>query len=217
MFCPRCGRPVSEAANFCGGCGLPKAEIARLNAEKEKEMQTPQVPTAPVVPPVDTDDVHATITRLENDLNGVEPVMFQPTEETKADTDHNSSEESENSEGADYQPKTNSQPTGQSQYSAGAPGYDYTAQAQKSTYNSLYEPAANNSLNQNLSTVDYIWMMLISAIPFIGLFYMIYLAFIQDANVNKRSYARASLIIGVFSAVIAIVFIFGIVTSQIMR
>ena len=31
MFCPRCGRPVSRTANFCGGCGLPKAEIERMS------------------------------------------------------------------------------------------------------------------------------------------------------------------------------------------
>ena len=27
MFCPRCGRAVSEKANFCGGCGLSRGEI----------------------------------------------------------------------------------------------------------------------------------------------------------------------------------------------
>ena len=29
MFCPRCGRAVNAEANFCGGCGLSKAEIER--------------------------------------------------------------------------------------------------------------------------------------------------------------------------------------------
>ena len=38
MFCPRCGRPVSRAANFCGGCGLPKAEIERMSQPEQVDI-----------------------------------------------------------------------------------------------------------------------------------------------------------------------------------
>ena len=30
MFCPRCGRAINENANFCGGCGLSRAEIEKF-------------------------------------------------------------------------------------------------------------------------------------------------------------------------------------------
>ena len=35
MICPRCKRPVSDSANFCGGCGLPRAEIERFYRQQE--------------------------------------------------------------------------------------------------------------------------------------------------------------------------------------
>ena len=42
MFCPRCGRAVNDTSNFCGGCGLSRAEI-----EKYVVKTTPQPEPAP--------------------------------------------------------------------------------------------------------------------------------------------------------------------------
>ncbi len=44
MFCPRCGRPVSDSANFCGGCGLPRAEIIKQLNRHREAMKTPEIP-----------------------------------------------------------------------------------------------------------------------------------------------------------------------------
>ena len=63
-----------------------------------------------------------------------------------------------------------------------------------------------------VSTVDFIWMMVISAIPVIGFIYLIYLA-LQNDNTNKRSYARATLILSIFAVVISIVFSVGFMLS----
>ena len=57
-----------------------------------------------------------------------------------------------------------------------------------------------------------IWMLLISSIPVVGLIYLIYLA-IQDNNTNKRSYARATLIISLFAVVVSFVFIIGFIIA----
>ncbi|MBR2503982.1 MAG: hypothetical protein IKB62_07655, partial [Oscillospiraceae bacterium] len=66
----------------------------------------------------------------------------------------------------------------------------------------------------NLSTVDFIWMMIIAGIPVVGLIYLIVLAF-QNDNTNKRSYARASLIISIFASIIGMVFVLGFLLSAI--
>ena len=55
MFCPRCGRPVSDIANFCGGCGLPKAEIEKAYREKAEQMPAPVA--APDNEPVNIEEI----------------------------------------------------------------------------------------------------------------------------------------------------------------
>ena len=37
MYCPRCGLPVSDNANFCGGCGLPRAEILKYSRNNSSD------------------------------------------------------------------------------------------------------------------------------------------------------------------------------------
>lgn len=69
--------------------------------------------------------------------------------------------------------------------------------------------------DQNLSTVDFIWMIVLSGLPIVGLIYLIYMS-LQNDNINKRSYARAMLIISVFSVVIALVFFVGIIAANII-
>ncbi|MBP1552270.1 MAG: hypothetical protein J6C04_08330, partial [Oscillospiraceae bacterium] len=87
-------------------------------------------------------------------------------------------------------------------------GSQYGSTSQTASYSSYTPPAKN----ENLSTVDFIWMLLISSIPVVGLIYLIYLA-IQDNNTNKRSYARATLIISLFAVVVSFVFIMGFIIA----
>ena len=49
MFCPRCGRAINENANFCGGCGLSRAEIEKfVQASKvTNEAAQPEEPVNP--------------------------------------------------------------------------------------------------------------------------------------------------------------------------
>ena len=270
MFCPRCGRPVSETANFCGGCGLPKAEILRLNSEKVAKAQPAPVQTPPIIQqPVDTKEVNDTIDQLTQDLSGLNPMdpQLTATEPVNEETPQivlshqptrlpedisplapNRDEYDESGYGQDKieQPKTEvipqatqapkvedipqAQPIfkenaqGQGAYnSQGKSAYETVTPTQAGTQTQYGSASSWNTApaqpfqgDQNLSTVDFIWVMILSMIPVVGMFYMIYLAFVQDKNINKRSYARASLIISVFAAVIGIVFFVGLVGSQLI-
>ena len=52
-------------------------------------------------------------------------------------------------------------------------------------------------------------MLVLSSLPVIGLIYIIYLA-VQNNNINKRSFARATLIVSLFAFVVAFVFMIGV-------
>ena len=52
-------------------------------------------------------------------------------------------------------------------------------------------------------------MLVLSSLPVIGLIYLIYLA-VQNNNINKRSFARATLIVAAFAFVITFVFAIGV-------
>ena len=187
MFCPRCGRPVNPEANFCGGCGLSKVEI-------EKYMQQQQ---------------------QQNQAAGAEDSAQQPE-----NTDCNSADCScgtQQTESADSRAYSNAQnrenaantytaaPNGTAGYTQGADRTDRYSQPESS------KPCKD----QNLSTVDFIWMIVLSGLPVIGLVYLIYMS-LQNDNINKRSYARAMLIVSVFSVVIALVFFVGIIAANII-
>ena len=116
-------------------------------------------------------------------------------------------------------------PETETTYSYTAPeGAEYHYTAQTNPANNPTQPVAEPvqttaeykaekpAKSENLSTVDFIWMMLISSIPLVGLIYIIYLA-IQNNNTNKRSYARATLIISLFAAIVGIVFTLGFMIS----
>jgi len=226
MFCPRCGRPVSDIANFCGGCGLPKAEIERYNANIQQQMQSPAVQPAPAIEPVDVNELNSTINMLEKELTEDSAVTNYTTEHTE-DTNNigdvitpsdfvrqelaAEQKKAEEMKAAATYEQTNY--TQQSAYSYSAP-----KAPEYSTWSSSQTPAQEElpQTSENLSTVDFLWMMILGGIPVFGLFYMIYLGFVQDENSNKRSYARANLIIAVFSFVLSMVFMVGILMSNFM-
>lgn len=196
MFCPRCGRAINENANFCGGCGLSRVEIEKF-AQTAKVAEAPAQPTQPAAEVPFGSIVNEPV---------AEPVA-EPAE-TVAETCAAQCETET--------PEAEAKPTAQTgSYTAPAGAeYHYTAQnnpansTDSSTQYSYTAPQTPVKKSENLSTVDFIWMMVISAIPVIGLIYIIYLA-IQDNNTNKRSYARATLIIAAFSALVGIVFALG--------
>ena len=65
-----------------------------------------------------------------------------------------------------------------------------------------------------LSTLDFLLMMIISGIPFIGLIYLVYLA-VQDNNITKRSYGRACLILAFIGVFVGLLFALGFVLAAI--
>ena len=188
MFCPRCGRQLSDTANFCGGCGLSKAEI---------EKYTRPAQPAPTVAPAE----QTTIADIVNDADfaAAGTVTDQPAEtETVVET-----------------PVTETAPVQETQPAYKAPEASYHYSYVNNTQPTQPVQPAVPAKNENLSTVDFIWMLLISSIPVVGLVYLIYLA-IQDNNTNKRSYARATLIIAVFAVVISLVFAIGFLIAGVM-
>ena len=223
MICPRCGRLVGEAANFCGGCGLPKAEIIRINNERQQQMATPAVPPAEEMNNVDITELNATVSQLENDLNGTAPVTDYTTDTAKDTTEdvftpsdfiqNETAQEKAAAEGNPY--------AGQSEYSANAPQrpqYSYTQKTESYTAPAQQPVSAwdgEDEKEEPLTTVDFIWMMLISSIPFVGLFYLIYLGFIQTESKTKASFARATFIISIFAFLMVFVFMAGLFATQI--
>lgn len=216
MFCPRCGRAINENANFCGGCGLSRAEIEKfVQASKvTNEAAQPEEPVNPtpaaqpeiIAEPVVAEVVAETETVVEPAAETetvVEPVAEVVTEaETTAKTAEQTTETSYKytaPEGAEYHYTAQTNPAN----STTATSYTYAQPTGASAY-STEKPVKS----ENLSTVDFIWMMLISSIPVVGIIYIIYLA-IQNNNTNKRSYARATLIIALFGTIVGIVFGLG--------
>ena len=202
MFCPRCGRSVSETSNFCGGCGLSRAEIEKYIVKTE-----PQAEAAQPQPEVKAEPQTVSWESA--------PAQEAPKAENFAETKAEEAKDIKSTEyHYSYKTATEAQPKAE-------PGYSYTTadsvqaepKAEPKAEYSYAEPVKEVK-NENLSTVDFIWMMIISGIPVVGLVYLIYLAF-QNDNTNKRSYARASLIISVFASVISIVFIIGFMLSGI--
>ena len=191
MFCPRCGRQVSDTANFCGGCGLPRADIVKANAKPVTESEVR--------------DVHETISQLEDDLSGLNPVTDYTTDfNTNSNTEDKSFVQMEmENEGADEHREV-------PQYEYKAPEYRPEEDNDLYTRNTtVYE----SSEETRVSTTDFVIMILLSSIPIIGLIYLFYQAFGQKTNSTKRSYARAVLLLGLFGLVTTMAFSFGIAMS----
>lgn len=194
MFCPRCGRAINENANFCGGCGLSRAEIEKhINASATVEQPAEPVVCEPVAEPVVTETPAEEAPVAET--VAVETVAEPVTEETETTYSYTAPE------GAEYHYTAQTNPANNS---TSQTSYTYTEPVQTTTTFAAETPVKS----ENLSTVDFIWMMLISSIPVVGLIYIIYLA-IQNNNTNKRSYARATLIIALFGTIVGIVFGLG--------
>ena len=210
MFCPRCGRPVSDAANFCGGCGLPKSEIIKMTQIAEP------APVAEITAPeIDITDINSTISQLEGDLTGINPVENYTTE-APVNTNKVEDDFSVNENIAQEKPVdtiyneiySSTVESAQSDYSLNAPKYPYYEQPSQ-------PEAVKLEAYEKLTTVDFIWMLLISGIPVIGFIYLLYTAFVQT-NDTKRAWARATLIVAVFAFVLAMVFSMGIMMSSFM-
>lgn len=209
MFCPRCGKAVNDNANFCGGCGLAKSEINRITTPSAP----PSAPLTTTVPseeitPIDILPV-SDPRDAQNDCNFTisDTIATTPTE-----SDMPVLEGMEQTESS-YEEKTTS-------YSASYDnqnGYNYAVNSTQATYggNDVAPPTADPK-TQPLSTVDFIWMMILGGLPIVGLFYLGYLAFIQNNNTNKRSYARAALLLGLFGVLIGCMFFFGFFISHII-
>ena len=206
MFCPRCGRSVSETSNFCGGCGLSRAEIEKyiVKTESQTEAAQPQPEVKAEPQTVSWESAPAQEAPKAEDF-------AENTAETKAEeaNDIKSTEYHYS-----YKTATEAQPKAEPSYSyTTADSVQAEPKAEPKAEYSYAEPVKEVK-NENLSTVDFIWMMIISGIPVVGLVYLIYLAF-QNDNTNKRSYARASLIVSIFASVIGIVFLLGFMLSAV--
>ena len=214
MVCPRCGRTVSETANFCGGCGLPKAEVERLI-----KLSQPQP-----VEKIDIAEIDSTIQQLEGDLTGINPVENYTTDAdvntNKVENDFVASEiqleiQPEVQQNAYRYQAPEVQAEVQSEYSANAPKHPYYY-ADTRVEQPVELPKVPAEDKNSLTTVDFIWMMLISGIPVIGFFYLLYNAFIQKESTTKSAWAKATLIIAAFALLLSLVFSMGIIMTSFM-
>ena len=206
MFCPRCGRTVNETANFCGGCGLPRAEI-------EKLLQNTAPVSQPEISTIDINDINSTISQLEGDLTVINSVENYTTDSTtntdKVENDFETSDIVLEFDDITSQPKE-PQPDVEHRYTP--PVYpEYT----KPVYTAVEtkQPVAESD---TVSTVDFVWMMLISGIPVIGFFYLLYMAFGQRDSAVKSSWAKATLSVYIFAVAVSLVFSLGMMMSTFM-
>ncbi len=215
MFCPRCGRPVNENANFCGGCGMPKADIIKYLERQRDALKTPEIPpvedlTSHVINTVA--DEKAADDALENDYTTEEPEntndfvsgeMSEDTYSTYTDFSRILDEDTQPEQPEEARPISQPQDWTVRRQSYRSSGYNYSQPQLLST-----DTAEAEEDKRPLETSDFLWMMIISGIPVVGLFYLIYQA-ISGKNKNKRSYARATLIFSIYAFVLAVVFVVG--------
>ncbi|MBQ3393569.1 MAG: hypothetical protein IJG64_00230 [Oscillospiraceae bacterium] len=203
MICPRCKRPVSDSANFCGSCGLPRAEIERFY--RQQELLNIQDPKA--------EDAEALADDLRSGLDGDN---YSINDDIRTDgptrTEHQGERRQafeENTENASYEPvNASEQPVENKMAYTYAPMDPPRAPAVD-----MMDYEGPSHTEEPLSTVDYIWMMILSAIPVFGFFYLIYLGFFQKLSTNKSNYAKAALIVTVFAFIVMILFFVSLVRT----
>ncbi|MBR6518947.1 MAG: hypothetical protein IKT63_04675 [Oscillospiraceae bacterium] len=203
MFCPRCGRSVNETSNFCGGCGLSRAEIEKYIVKTEvpqPEAAQPEVKTEPRTVSWESAPAQE-VPKAESFAENTAETKAEEAKDMKSTEYHYS-----------YKTATETQPKAEPSCTTADSAQTQPKAEPKAEYS--YAEPVKEVKNENLSTVDFIWMMIISGIPVVGLIYLIVLAFSND-NTNKRSYARASLIISIFASVIGIVFLLGFMLSAV--
>lgn len=213
MFCPRCGRPVNENANFCGGCGLPKAEIDKYIVKP----QQPQTVQAEIV----SEGGSQTDYSQNSSENAQSENASQPESQSTAfngaqteSTECQSSSDTQNSYGTDSQSYSYTQDTSSSYDSQSSSYTSYDSQNQYSQ--AEYTPVSENKEQTPPTTLDFLWVMVISCIPIVGFIYLIYLA-VQNDNIYKRSYARASFILMLFGVIISMIFSVGFILPMLFR
>lgn len=214
MFCPRCGRPVNENANYCGGCGMPKADIIKYLERQREALKTP------AIPPVEIDEIKYTNAEPQHDTEPVsaDDYITEAQDITNEIEDFVAREQEEEAH-PDFEQLLQDVPAAptQEQYSRPQEEYDNVTEPvqERPVYNYAkpiplsedYAPEMDEE-TRTLSTADFLWMLILSGIPVVGLFYLLYQAF-SGRNKNKRSFARATLIFGVYAFVLAVVFVMG--------
>ena len=209
MICPRCKRPVSDSANFCGGCGLPRAEIERFYRQQELlNIQEPKADEADAL----ADDIRSSLDgdnyTINDEVRTDEPAGQEQTGDRR--TAFEVKEEPETKEVGSYDPvyAQEQKPTERMSYTyvpmdpPQAPEFEHTD----------YEGPSVRT-EEPLSVVDYIWMMILSAIPVFGFFYIIYLGFFQKISKSKSNYAKATLIVTVFVFIVITLFLISLVRT----
>ncbi len=215
MFCPRCGRPVNDTANFCGGCGLPRAEIEKVNSAKSARMTTPVIPRAPQIDPLDRNELSREIEKLEADLTGaniINDYTTNSTDDTNTIVTPSDFIKNEIKEEAEKTAENNYY--NQSRYSYNRPRHPAYTENTNKEFN-FVQTEIEKEAEGPLSVVDYIWMMILSSLPFIGIFYLLWLAFIQNDSIGKRNFARAMVIMAAFSILLGVVFAAGLLVTQV--
>ena len=232
MFCPRCGRPVNAEANFCGGCGLSRIEIEKYLSKTAPQQPVQEAPQQEV-PQQTVQDVPQQETVLNSTVfsEAAEEKIPQPPQgpqqSSATETNHVfwQSEPAKTEEPAEKATENTADNATTSAYTDNNCTYAYSykkaentdcaahssnTQSTANTADAVFTAAAEEVKKEApLTTVDFIWMLVLSSLPVIGLIYLIYLA-VQNNNINKRSFARATLIVAVFAFVITFVFAIGV-------
>ena len=211
--CPGCQKELPDGAKFCTSCGMTiKTQAPANNANQPKPNELPGTAPQP---------------QAQNHIPPKTPQSSGPRMESlppqnTANSQFNQGIPNGQPTGQNGTGAPHGQPAGQNSsngYKAPPPFYGqnqtpppYHGQPQ---YQQPYGMPYNMGDNTPLGVVQYIIMMILQAIPLVGLIAMIIWAIGgQGSNVNRRNYARAYLVIQLISIVISI--LFGIIFAAFM-
>ena len=217
--CPGCQKELDDGAKFCTCCGMslkPQTPVNNANQPAQAEQPKTSVPlnnAAPQNTAVPQNPMQQTVpqnpaqqTAQTNPMQPKAPQTASPRMESLPPQNNVNRQYSQSA--------PQGQPAGQNGangYQAPPPFYGqnqtpppYYGQPQQQ-YQAPYGMPQNMGDNTPLGVAQYVIMMILQAIPLVGLIAMIIWAIGgQGSNVNRRNYARAYLVIQVISIVLSL-------------
>ena len=232
MFCENCGSKLAEDAVFCTECGTPVTAMNAESFAKEVNLQNgqriSQGPTPPVMRPrpqaadqpeqVQQPRQPQQPRQTKQVQQPRQPQQPRQTEQAQQPRQPQQPRQSEQVQQATTSPDFRQETTLGA--AAGHPALSRTQAPGASSSNSQYaSPGSNVSNNQyaspgqgsrsmavgaSMTYGEYLISLLLTAVPLVGLAFLVKWAFLDKNNPNKANFARAILTLMVISLILSI-------------
>ena len=232
MFCENCGSKLAEDAVFCTECGTPVTAMNAESFAKEVNLQNgqriSQGPTPPVMRPrpqaadqpeqVQQPRQPQQPRQTKQVQQPRQPQQPRQTEQAQQPRQPQQPRQAEQVQQATTSPDFRQESTFGA--AAGHPALSRTQAPGASSSNSQYaSPGSNVSNNQyaspgqgsrsmavgaSMTYGEYLISLLLTAVPLVGLAFLVKWAFLDKNNPNKANFARAILTLMVISLILSI-------------